>query len=286
MQFVKMQGAGNDFVLVEATGDERDWPRLAMAICDRHYGIGADGLLLVMPSRLADVRMRVLNPDGSEAEMCGNGVRCLAKYAVEKGLAKPSDGRFAIETAAGVVSVEVSGEGGKVDEVRVGMGVPRLAPEEIPVLSDGQAPLVNLPLEVDRGSTREIIPVTCVSMGNPHAVQLVNSPVAGYPLEDIGPRVATHPLFPRGVNFEVARVIDRKHVEARVWERGAGLTLACGSGACALMVAARLQGLVDDVVDITLPGGTLRLEWDGKGIVYLTGPAATVFSGEWLLESE
>ena len=132
MQFVKMQGAGNDFVLVEATGDERDWPRLAMAICDRHYGIGADGLLLVMPSRSAAVRMRVLNPDGSEAEMCGNGVRCLAKYAVEKGLAKPADGRFAIETTAGVVSVEVSGKGGRIDKVRVGMGVPRLAPEEIP----------------------------------------------------------------------------------------------------------------------------------------------------------
>ena len=281
-----MQGAGNDFVLVEATGDEHDWPRLAVAVCDRHYGIGADGLLLVMPSGQAAVRMRVLNPDGSEAEMCGNGVRCLAKYAVEKGLAKPADGSFAIETAAGVVSVEVSGEGDKIDKVRVGMGVPRLAPEEIPVLSDAKPPLVNLPLEVESGTTRRIIPVTCVSMGNPHAVQLITAPVAEYPLDEIGPRVATHPLFPRGVNFEVARVIDRKHVEARVWERGAGLTLACGSGACALMVAAHLQGLVDNVVDITLPGGTLTLEWDGKGSVYLTGPAATVFSGEWLLESE
>ncbi|MGD0765003.1 MAG: diaminopimelate epimerase [Dehalococcoidia bacterium] len=286
MNFVKMHGTGNDFVLVEARGDERDWPRLAVAVCDRHYGIGADGLLLVMPSQQADVRMRVLNPDASEAEMCGNGVRCLAKYAVEKGLVKPADGRFAIETAAGVVTVEVSGEGGMIDKVRVAMGVPRLAPEEIPVLSDARPPIVNLPLEVETGTARRILAVTCVSMGNPHAVQFVSEPVAAYPLEEIGPRVAAHPLFPRGTNFEVARVIDRRHLEARVWERGAGLTLACGSGACAMMVAARLQGLVDDVVDITLPGGTLRLEWDGKESIHMSGPAVTVFSGDWPLESD
>jgi diaminopimelate epimerase len=288
MNFVKMHGAGNDFVVMEAAGDEHDWPRLAMAMCDRHFGVGADGLLLALRSSHAEIRMRVFNSDGSEAEMCGNGIRCLAKYAVEKGLVKPADGRFSIETMASVVSVEVSGEGGKVDRVRVGMGVPGLTPEEIPVLVHRETPLVNLPLEVGRGSTagdstRDILPVTCVSMGNPHAVQFVNQPVADFSLEEVGPRVAEHPQFPRGVNFEVARVIDRSHIEARVWERGAGLTLACGSGACAVMVAARLQGLVDDAVDITLPGGTLTLEWDGKGIVYLTGPAVTVFTGEWLL---
>jgi diaminopimelate epimerase len=288
MNFVKMHGAGNDFVVMEAAGDEHDWPRLATTMCDRHFGVGADGLLLALRSSHAEIRMRVFNSDGSEAEMCGNGIRCLAKYAVEKGLVKPADGRFSIETMASVVSVEVSGEGGKVDRVRVGMGVPGLTPEEIPVLVHRETPLVNLPLEVGRGSTagdstRDILPVTCVSMGNPHAVQFVNQPVADFSLEEVGPRVAEHPQFPRGVNFEVARVIDRSHIEARVWERGAGLTLACGSGACAVMVAARLQGLVDDAVDITLPGGTLTLEWDGKGIVYLTGPAVTVFTGEWLL---
>ncbi len=284
MNFVKMHGAGNDFVVTEAAGDERDWPRLARAMCDRHFGVGADGLLLALRSSHAEIGMRVFNSDGSEAEMCGNGIRCLAKYAVEKGLVKPTDGRFSIETMAGVVSVEVNGEGGKVDRVRVGMGVPRLTPEDIPVLVHRETPLVNLPLEVWRGgaadvSARDILPVTCVSMGNPHAVLLVTLPVKDFPLEDVGPRVAEHPQFPRGVNFEVARVIDRKQIEARVWERGAGLTLACGSGACAVMVAARLQGLVDDVVDITLPGGTLTLEWDGKGIVYLTGPAVSVFTG-------
>jgi diaminopimelate epimerase len=288
MNFVKMQGAGNDFVVTEAAGDEHDWPQLAIAMCDRRFGVGADGLLLALRSSHAEIGMRVFNSDGSEAEMCGNGIRCLAKYAVEKGLIKPADGRFSIETMAGVVSVEVNGEGGRVDRVRVGMGVPRLTPEDIPVLVHRETPLVNLPLEVWRGgaadvSAREILPVTCVSMGNPHAVLLVTLPIKDFPLQEVGPRVAEHPQFPRGVNFEVARVIDRSEIEARVWERGAGLTLACGSGACAVMVAARLQGLVDDVVDITLPGGTLTLEWDGKGIVYLTGPAVTVFGGYWLL---
>ncbi len=288
ISFVKMQGAGNDFVVMEAAGDEHDWPRLATAMCDRHFGIGADGLLLVLRSSHAEIRMRVFNPDGSEAEMCGNGVRCLAKYAVEKELVKSAEGRFKIETATGVVSVEVSGKGDRVDRVRVGMGVPGLTPEEIPVLVHRETPLVNLPLEVWRVSaadvtSKDILPVTCVSMGNPHAVLLVTLPVKDFPLEDVGPKVAEHPQFPRGVNFEVARVIDRNQIEARVWERGAGPTLACGSGACAVMVAARLQGLVDDVVDITLPGGTLTLEWDGKGIVYLTGPAVAVFNGEWLL---
>jgi diaminopimelate epimerase len=288
ISFVKMQGAGNDFVVMETAGDEHDWPRLATAICDRHFGVGADGLLLVLRSSHAEIRMRVFNPDGSEAEMCGNGIRCLAKYAVEKGLVKSPEGRFKIETATGVVAVEVSEQGGSVDRVRVGMGVPRLTPEEIPVLVHRETPLVNLPLEVWRVSaadvtSKDILPVTCVSMGNPHAVLFVTLPVKDFPLEDVGPRVAEHPQFPRGVNFEVARVIDRNQIEARVWERGAGLTLACGSGACAVMVAARLQGLVEDVVDITLPGGVLRLEWDGKGIVYLTGPAVAVFSGEWLL---
>jgi diaminopimelate epimerase len=281
MRFVKMHGTGNDFVLVEAKGDERDWPRLAMAVCDRHFGVGADGLLLVLPSDKAAVRMRVINPDGSEPEMCGNGIRCLAKYAVERGLVQPHDRRFDVETGAGVLTLQVDGKDDVVESVRVGMGVPRLKPEEIPVLVNAGAPLINMPLELESGNQRQVLPVTSVSMGNPHAVLFVHQPVADFPLADAGPKVTTHPLFPRGVNFEVARVLGRRSIEARVWERGAGPTLACGTGASAIMVAARLQGLVDDVVDITLPGGTLTLEWDGAGEVYMTGPAETVFSGEW-----
>ena len=283
MHFVKMHGTGNDFVLVEAQGEERDWPRLAMAICDRHFGVGADGLLLLLPSTKAAVRMRVLNPDGSEPEMCGNGIRCLAKHAVERGLVVPDDGRFDVETGAGVLTVRVFSEGGVVEKVRVGMGKPRLAPEDIPVLVNAQPPLVNIPVELVDGASRQVLPVTTLSMGNPHAVHFTQQPVAGFPLERIGPAMAFHPLFPNGVNFEVARVLDRRSIEARVWERAAGPTLACGTGASAMMVAARLQGLVDDAVNITLPGGTLALEWDGEGEVFMTGPAVTVFEGEWPL---
>ena len=283
MHFAKMHGTGNDFVLIEAKGDEHDWPRLAAAMCDRHFGVGADGILLVLPSDKAAVRMRVLNPDGSEPEMCGNGIRCLAKYAVERGLVRPEDDRFDVETGAGVLTVLVLGDGRRVEKVRVGMGRPRLAADEIPVLVNADPPLVNIPLELIDGPSRQVLPVTAVSMGNPHAVHFTQQPIAAYPLAQIGPAVAFHPLFPNGVNFEVARVLDRRSVEARVWERAAGPTLACGTGASAIMVAAHLQGMVDDTVDITLPGGVLTLEWDGAGEVFMSGPAVAVFEGEWLL---
>lgn len=307
MKFAKMQGAGNDFVLVEAKGDERHWPHLALRMCDRHFGVGADGLVLVLPSAGADVGMRIFNADGSEAEMCGNAVRCLAKYAVERGLVRPKGSEFSVETPAGLLPVQVMEEGGRVERARVGMGAPRFHAEEIPALIDAQPPLVNVPVEVDLGSVlaeapptmervleiargpasaersaeRVILPLTCLSMGNPHAVYFPPGPLGSYPLAEMGPRVERHPLFPNRTNFTVARVIDRARMEARVWERGVGITLACGSGTCAAMVAARLQGLVDDVVDITLPGGPLNVEWDGKGQVFLSGPAATVFEGEW-----
>ena len=286
MHFVKMHGTGNDFILIEAKGDERDWPRLAMAMCDRHFGVGADGILLVLPSDKAAIRMRVLNPDGTEPEMCGNGIRCLAKYAVERGLVKPKDGRFDVETGAGVLTLQVFGDGRTVDKVRVGMGKPRLTAGEIPVLVNADPPLVNIPLELVDGASRQVLPVTAVSIGNPHAVHFAQQPVSAFPLAQIGPAVAFHPLFPNGANFEVARVLDRRSVEARVWERGAGPTLACGTGASAIMVAARLQGMVDRVVDITLPGGVLTLEWDGEGEVFMTGPAVAVFEGEWLLDED
>jgi diaminopimelate epimerase len=277
VKFVKMHGTGNDFVLLEPQAGEKDWSRLAVAMCDRHFGVGADGLLLVLPSERADLRMRMFNPDGSEAEMCGNGVRCFAKYAVERGLVQPRDGRLTIETPAGVLTTEVVLAEGRAERVRTSMGVPRFAPAEIPVAAEAEPPLKNLSLDVE-GQT---VAVSCVSMGNPHAVHFSARPVSGYPLEEIGPRVEHHKLFPQRVNFEVARVLSRDLIEARVWERGAGPTLACGSGACAVMVAAHVDGRVDDRVDIRLPGGTLTIEWDGRGEVYLSGPAAEVFSGEW-----
>jgi diaminopimelate epimerase len=277
MRFVKMQGTGNDFVLVEAQGDERDWPRLAQAMCDRHFGVGADGLILVLPSSRADVRMRMFNPDGSEAEMCGNGLRCIVKYAVEGGLSQPRDGGIDVETMAGVLAAQTFGDGRTVERVRVSMGAPRFASADIPVLVEAEPPVVGLPLEVAGHALR----LTCLSMGNPHAVHFLDGPVADFPLEEVGPLVEHHALFPQRVNFEVARVLAGDRIEARVWERGAGATLACGSGASATAVAARLSSLVGDAVDITLPGGTLVIEWDGRGEVYLAGPAERVFAGEW-----
>lgn len=278
MQFVKMHGTGNDFVVLDARATDADWPALARAMCDRHFGAGSDGLILALPAEDADLHMRMFNPDGSEAEMCGNGIRCLAKFAAERGIATPRDGVLLIDTLAGPLRCELSYEGDRVERVRVSMGKPRLSPAEIPVVAESSGPVLDLPVSVEGGDFR----VTCVSMGNPHAVHFTDQPVAEIELDRVGPRVEHHPAFPRRVNFEVANVLGRGRLRMRVWERGAGLTLACGTGACATMVAARLHGLVDDAVEIELPGGVVRIEWDGAGEVFLSGPAADVFEGRWL----
>jgi diaminopimelate epimerase len=278
MQFVKMHGTGNDFVMVDARDKTADWEALARAICDRHFGVGSDGLILALPAENADLRMRMFNPDGSEAEMCGNGIRCLAKFAVERGIVQPKEHMITVDTLAGLLTCEVSGADGKVERVRASMGTPKLAPAEIPVLAESSGPVLHLPVRVEDGE----FDVTCVSMGNPHAVHFTEQPVGEIDLEHVGPRVEHHPAFPRRVNFEVANVLGRDRLRMRVWERGAGITLACGTGACATAVAARLRGLVDDAVEVELPGGTVRIEWDGEGEVYLSGPAVDVFEGEWL----
>jgi len=277
VKFTKMQGTGNDFLFVQGQdSDERDWSALSQAICERHYGAGADGLIVVLPSERADVRMRLFNVDGSEAEVSGNGVRCLVKYTIERGIAKPRDGHVTIEAVHGVLEAEASMEGATVTAVRLSMGPPRFAPNEVPVIAEME-PVIDFPLEVDG----QRLPVTCVSMGNPHAVLFVDEPVAEYPLETLGPKVEHHSAFPERVNFGVARVNSRDRMEVRVWERGVGETLACGSGCCAAMVAARLHNRVGHRVEIEQPGGLLTVEWDGKGDVYLSGPAEFVFEGEW-----
>lgn len=276
LSFTKMHGAGNDFIVVEAEGGERDWAGFARRACDRHFGIGADGVLLVSSSEVADIRMRIINADGSEAEMCGNGVRCVAKYAIERGLV--AGDLLRLETGVGVLAVEAARDArGSVVRARASMGEPRFDAAQIPAAIEGEAPLRNVSLTVD-GQT---VAVTLVSMGNPHAVHFWARPVTAYPLAQIGPKVEHHPAFPNRTNFEIARVIDRSRMEARVWERGVGETLACGSGACASVVAARLLHMVDDVVDIALPGGTLTVEWNGSGEVYLSGPVEHVFTGTW-----
>ncbi len=277
MEFTKLHGTGNDFVVLDAREIERDWPALAVAVCDRHFGVGGDGMILAAPSERADVRMRIFNADGSEAEMSGNGMRCLAKFAADNGIVAPQDDEFDVETGAGVLRVRVTTERGFVTSVRESMGAPRLDPLEIPVAIDAPPPIMNFDLSVDGAS----IAITPVSMGNPHAVHFQGAAVGDYPLHRVGPLVEHHALFPNRTNFEVVRIVDRSHAEMRVWERGVGETLSCGSGASATMTAARLLDLVDGVMELRVPGGVLQLEWDGEGEVILTGPVVEVFRGSW-----
>ena len=272
-----MHGTRNDFVLVDARDAQIDGPALALAMCDRHGGIGSDGLLLVLPSDSAPLRMRMYNPDGSEAEMCGNGIRCFAKFGVEAGLIS-KDGPIDIETAAGTKIVWPTAERGLVTRVRVDMGPPELKPADIPVnVPQTEGPVIDFPITVD-GMTLNL---TCVSMGNPHAVAFLDTPVDDFPLEHIGPLVETHPAFPQKVNFSIVNREGPDRLRSRVWERGAGITMACGTGACASVVAARLKGLIDEEVSIELPGGSLTISWDGRGPVYLEGPVEEVYRGRW-----
>ena len=266
-----MQATGNDFVLIETDETDRNWSSLAKAMCNRHFGVGADGLILVLPSKTTDIAMRFFNPDGSEAEACGNGLRCLARYAIDRGLVGAQ--KLAVETLGGIRRVCSRGR-----LIQVEMGAPRFKAEELPMLVEGQLDIIlDYPITVDGQS----LLLTCLSMGNPHAVCFLDKPVSNFALFEVGPKVECHPIFPNRVNFEVANVLGRKKVRARVWERGVGETLSCGTGACAIAVAARLHDRVDNQVDIILPGGTLTVDWDGVGEVMLSGPAELVFWGEW-----
>ena len=283
MNFTKLQSAGNDFILVETGDGRQDWPRAAAAICHRNYGIGADGLLLLGKSSTADLSMRIFNADGSEAEACGNGIRCLLRYAIDRGLIGKDSSEVAVETAAGQRTARLRWEKGRIARIQVAMGKPRFAAAEIPLALEPNRDeldikiITDYPLTVDDSDLK----LAFVSMGNPHAVYFWNYPVEDFPLGRLGPDVERHQLFPNRVNFEVAHVISRGEIEVRVWERGVGETLACGTGACAVAVAAQLLGCADKQVDVKLPGGTLEVEWDGEGEVYLSGPAEIVFSGEW-----
>jgi diaminopimelate epimerase len=282
MKFTKVQGAGNDFVLIEGDEEGRNWTKLVPEMCDRHFGIGGDGLLQVLPSKTADFRMRIFNLDGSEADACGNGLRCVVRYSLEKQIIKISKQQITVETMAGVRRVLLSND--KKPTIYVYMGKPILKAMEIPVLVNQRDdtdinPVMRYPLILENIE----LSLNFVSMGNPHAVHFIKKAVKDFPLSQIGPKVETHTIFPRKTNFEVARIINRKQIEARVWERGVGETLACGSGACAIAVIAHLNHETDDKVDIILPGGTLSVNWDGSGEVLLGGPAEIVFSGDWQL---
>jgi diaminopimelate epimerase len=235
---------------------------------------------LALPSKIADIRMRIFNPDGSEAETCGNGLRCLSKFAVLNKIVSPGSPEITIETIPGVRKIKLGCQGTNLTKIQVGIGVPQFKAKLIPVEVDPakvKEPVLDYPLTIGK----QQLALTFVSMGNPHAVFFINQEVNTFPLTEIGPQVEHHAMFPKRINFEVARVIDRELIEMRVWERGAGETLACGTGACAVAVAARIHNYINNKVDIILPGGTLNIEWDGVGEVKMSGPAEVVFSGDW-----
>ena len=274
MKFTKMQGIGNDYVYVNCFQEKVENPgELAVRVSDRHFGIGSDGLILIKPSEKADFRMEMYNADGSEGAMCGNGIRCVAKYVYDYGLTDQTS--LSVETKSGIKYLDLTIEDGKVCQVRVNMGAPELEPRKIPVVSDKER-VIDQPIEVQG----RIYHMTCVSMGNPHAVVFVED-TASLPLEKIGPGFEHHEAFPKRVNTEFIQVLNRSEINMRVWERGAGETLACGTGTCAAVVACVLNGKTDENVTVHLLGGDLYIVYDREAeTVFMTGPATVVFDGE------
>lgn len=286
LAFWKMHGAGNDFVVLEPAPDppvdDAGWARLAIEACDRHQGVGADGVIVVLPSERADRRMRIINADGSDGVMCVNGIRCFVKYCLDRGLVDAPDGVMTVEIADEVATTAATrGADGLVERVRITLAPPDLNPASVGVQIEQGPPITDLPITVSGNGVEETFPVTLVSMGNPHAVRFIDHPPADYPLDRAGPLVERHPIFANRTNYEVIQVKDRSHLDMRVWERGVGETQACGSGACAAVVAARIAGAVDSEVDVTVPGGILHIEWPGDGPITLSGPVAKVFEAVW-----
>lgn len=274
IKFTKMHGLGNDYVYIDAINQKiENESSLAKFVSNRHFGIGSDGLILICKSEVADFKMRIFNSDGSEAEMCGNGIRCVGKFVYDKGLTNKTTVK--IETLAGIKTLILNTKDGKVETARVDMGEPILEAEKIPVIST-EKPVKNLELEAENKKFK----FTCVSMGNPHAITIVEN-TKEFDVEKYGKVLEVDKAFPKKANIEFAQIIDRQNINMRVWERGAGETLACGTGACATAVACNLNGLTDRKVNIELLGGTLNIEWnETDNHVYMTGRAVTVFDGE------
>ena len=278
MKFTKMHGCGNDYVYVDGAKEQipaKDKPELVRKLSDRHFGIGGDGVIFINPSDEADFEMEMYNMDGSRSEMCGNGIRCVAKFVYDKGLTNKES--ISIISGGKVKYIDLNIENGKVSTVKVNMGEPILRAADIPVVAENSEGHV-IAEKIEVGG--DIYEMTCVSMGNPHAVVFMDE-VANLEIEKIGPLFENHERFPRRTNTEFVRVIDRKNVEMRVWERGTGETLACGTGTCATVVACVLNGLTEDEVNVKVLGGLIKIKWDREAnLVYMTGPAATVFEGE------
>ena len=275
LQFTKMHGLGNDYVYMDAINQKiENRSELAKFVSDRRFGIGSDGLILICPSEKADFRMQMFNQDGSEAEMCGNGIRCVGKFVYDKGLTKKET--ITVETLAGIKTLVMTAKNGKIETARVDMGEPILEPEKIPVISN-ENPVKSLKLEAEDND----FTFTCVSMGNPHAVTFIKEDVNKFDICKYGAKLEVNKAFPKKANIEFINVIDDKTLKMRVWERGAGETLACGTGACAVTVSAILNGYTKRVVTVHLLGGDLKIEWNkNDNHVYMTGPATTVFEGK------
>ncbi len=276
MKFTKMHGAGNDYIYFDCTKEQiADEKAAAIKLSDRHFGIGGDGIIIIKKGTNADFEMVMYNADGSRGAMCGNGIRCVAKYVYDNGLTDKTS--MTVESMGAVKYIDVNVEDGKVVSARVDMGKPILNPKDIPVICDGER-AINVPITVNGVDYK----MTCVSMGNPHAVVFIDRSPKDFPLEQVGPLFENNAVFPDRTNTEFAFVADRRNIEMRVWERGSGETLACGTGTCATVVAAILNGLVDNDVTVHLIGGDLQIQWSGNenDSVIMTGPAETVFSGE------
>ncbi|WP_353931387.1 diaminopimelate epimerase [Okeanomitos corallinicola TIOX110] len=277
IEFTKYHGLGNDFILIDNRSSLTPviTPEKAIKLCDRHFGIGADGVIFALPGQKGtDYSMRIFNSDGSEPEMCGNGIRCLGVFLTElEGISRTKD-FYTIHTLAGTITPQLTDDG----QVKVDMGSPRLLAQEIPTtLASADSKVINLPLEVADKTWN----VTCVSMGNPHCITFVDD-VAAIPLETIGPKFEHHSVFPQRINTEFIQVVNRNYLKMRVWERGAGITLACGTGACASLVAGVLNDQCDRTATIELPGGCLEIEWsENDNKIYMTGPAERVFTGKF-----
>lgn len=281
IKFTKMEGLGNDYIYIDCTSKDINNPsELSKKISDRHFGIGSDGLILIKKSKIADFKMQMYNSDGSEAEMCGNGIRCVGKYVYDKGLTNKTN--LKIETLAGIKILELNLEKGKVSIVKVDMGEPVLKSEDIPI-KDGkkfESKVKKIFYKVNVNIKDELRELTCVSMGNPHAIDFVND-VQCTDVHKYGSIIEIDKHFPKKINAEFIEIIDKNNIKMRVWERGAGETLACGTGACASVVACALNGYIENEANVELLGGTLKIRWDKENNhIYMTGPATTVFEGE------
>lgn len=280
MKFTKMHGLGNDFILIDNRSEQVfDYSNLARKMCRRRFDIGADGILVLLPSTKAQVKMRIFNSDGSEAQMCGNGIRCFARYAFTRGIIESP--RMTVETLAGIIRPVIINKDPENFLVQVDMGVPRLRRKEIPMTGVDSPRVVDESIQADDGTFL----FTAVSMGNPHCVVLVDE-ITDRHVRHYGPIIEKHPLFPEKTNVEFIQVLTPRHINFRVWERGAGETMACGTGACASVVAGIMKGRLDRKVKVTLPGGDLEIQWQENGRVLMTGPAEESFEGEWKKEPE